>query len=109
MAVVGEPLLLPPGVDLAAYRIVQEALTNAIKHARTQRASVEIRYEAGTIALVVTDDGAGPATDGNGGHGLLGMRERVTLYGGTLEIGPAGDGRGFRVRAVLPVQGGELP
>jgi signal transduction histidine kinase len=109
VAVVGEPLALPPGVDLAAYRIVQEALTNAIKHARTRRATVEIRYEAGTIALVVTDDGAGPASNGNGiGHGLLGMRERVTIYGGTLETGPADDGRGFRVHAVLPVQRSEL-
>jgi signal transduction histidine kinase len=106
VAVVGEPLALPPGVDLAAYRIVQEALTNAIKHARTRRATVEIRYDAGTIALVVSDDGAGPAANGNGGHGLLGMRERVTLYGGTLQAGPGDSGRGFRVRAVLPVQGG---
>jgi signal transduction histidine kinase len=108
VTVVGEPLLLPPGVDLAAYRIVQEALTNAIKHARTQRATVEIRYDAGTIALVVTDDGAGPAANGNGGHGLLGMRERVTIYGGTLEVGPVDDGPGFRVHAVLPVQRSEL-
>jgi signal transduction histidine kinase len=110
VAVVGEPLPLPPGVDLAAYRIVQEALTNAIKHARTRRATVEVRYEGGAIALLVTDDGAGPAANGNGaGHGLLGMRERVTLYGGTLETGPGAEGRGFRVRAVLPVQGSELP
>jgi signal transduction histidine kinase len=108
VAVVGEPLLLPPGVDLAAYRIVQEALTNAIKHARTHRATVEIRYNAGTIALVVTDDGAGPSANGNGGHGLLGMRERVTVYGGTLQTGPGDGGCGFRVHAVLPVQRSEL-
>jgi signal transduction histidine kinase len=104
----GDPLALPPGVDLAAYRIVQEALTNAIKHARTRRATVGIRYDAGTIALVVTDDGTGPNGNGNGGHGLLGMRERVTIYGGTLETGPGADGRGFRVHAVLPVQRSEL-
>jgi signal transduction histidine kinase len=57
---------------------------------------------------MVTDDGAGPNGNGNGGHGLLGMRERVTIYGGTLETGPGDDGRGFRVRAVLPVQRSEL-
>jgi signal transduction histidine kinase len=99
----GEPLALPPGVDLAAYRIVQEALTNALKHAGTAHATVAIGYEAGSIALTVVDNGAGANANGNGGHGLLGMRERVVLYGGTLETGPGADG-GFRVHAVLPVQ-----
>ncbi len=108
VSVTGQPLPLPPGVDLAAYRIVQEALTNAIKHARSARATVEVRYDGGAIALTVTDDGTGPNGDGrNGGHGLLGMRERVSLYGGTLETGAAREG-GFRVHAVLPVQAGEV-
>ncbi|MGZ6645053.1 MAG: sensor histidine kinase [Solirubrobacteraceae bacterium] len=104
VSVTGEPLALPPGVDLAAYRIVQEALTNALKHAGTAHATVAVGYEAGTIALTVIDNGAGANANGDGGHGLLGMRERVTLYGGTLETGAAGAGRGFRVHAVLPVQ-----
>jgi signal transduction histidine kinase len=103
ISVSGEPLPLPPGVDLAAYRIVQEALTNALKHAGTAHATVAIGYEAGAIALTVIDNGAGANANGNSGHGLLGMRERVVLYGGTLETGAGADG-GFRVHAVLPVQ-----
>jgi signal transduction histidine kinase len=104
VSVSGEPLALPPGVDLAAYRIVQEALTNALKHAGTARATVAVGYEAGTIALTVVDNGVGANANGGGGHGLLGMRERVSLYGGTLETGAAGAAGGFRVHAVLPVQ-----
>jgi signal transduction histidine kinase len=108
VAVSGDPLPLPPGVDLAAYRIVQEALTNALKHAATARATVAIGYKDGTIALTIVDDGPGASADGNGGHGVLGMRERVSLYGGTLETGAAGAGGGFRVHAVLPVQRSDL-
>ena len=63
-----------------------------------------VGYEAGTIALTVVDNGSGASANGNGGHGLLGMRERVTVYGGTLETGAAGADGGFRVHAVLPVQ-----
>jgi signal transduction histidine kinase len=103
LSVSGDPLALPPGVDLAAYRIVQEALTNALKHAGTAHATVSVGYEAGMIALTVVDDGPGASANGNG-NGLLGMRERVSLYGGTLETGVAGADGGFRVHAVLPVQ-----
>jgi len=93
---------VPPGVDLTAYRIVQEALTNVLKHAGPARATVEIDYVPGAIHLVIADNGRGVngrATDG--GHGLIGMRERVGVYGGTLSTGPA-PGGGFRVDAELP-------
>jgi signal transduction histidine kinase len=95
---------LPPGVDLAAYRIVQEALTNALKHADAGTAVIEIGYSEGLLALTVTDDGCGgAASNGNGsGHGLVGMRERVSLYGGTLDIEPGNGSGGFRVHATLP-------
>jgi signal transduction histidine kinase len=94
---------LPAGVDLSAYRIVQEALTNALKHAGPARANVLIRYGEGHIEVEVTDDGAGATNgDGRGRHGLLGMQERVALYGGELETGPR-DGGGFAVRARLPL------
>jgi signal transduction histidine kinase len=102
LAVEGEPRPLAPGVDLSAYRIVQEALTNALKHAGPARACVAVRYRAADVELEVTDDGRGPLDGHGGGHGLLGMRERVALYGGVLESG-ARNGRGFRVRARLPL------
>jgi signal transduction histidine kinase len=101
----GEAAPLPVGVDLAAYRIVQEALANAAKHAAYAHARVTVRYEAAAVEVEVADDGAGagvPRHDRDGGgHGLVGIRERVGLYGGTLDLGP--DGGGFRVRARLPV------
>jgi signal transduction histidine kinase len=108
LGVDGEPHALPVGVDLSAYRIVQEALTNVIKHARALRTEVRLRYRADALELTVTDDGAG-ADDGGGpaalaGHGLVGMRERVALFGGTLEAGSRSDGAtGYVVRAVLPL------
>ncbi len=99
----GEARSLPPGVDLAAYRIVQEALTNVLKHAGAARARVAVRYGARELELEITDDGRGPVAEANGGgHGLVGMRERVALYGGSLEIG-AGPAAGFRIRARLPL------
>ena len=99
----GERVTLPPGVDLAAYRIVQEGLTNTIKHARAARATVGVRYSSGALELLVEDDGRGALSTSNGaGHGLIGMRERVALYGGTLETG-ARPGGGFRVAARLPL------
>jgi signal transduction histidine kinase len=98
---------LPPGVDLAAYRVVQESLTNALKHAGEARATVALRYGDGRVEVTVEDDGAGGAAANGGGHGLVGMRERVALYGGTLEAGRGGDG--FRVHAVLPVREEALP
>ena len=103
LTVEGGPRPLPPGIDLAAYRIVQEALTNAIKHAGPARARVTVRYLPGELELEITDDGAGPRGNGDGsGHGLVGMRERVALYGGSLDAGPGGE-RGFAVRARLPI------
>jgi signal transduction histidine kinase len=104
VVVEGDPVDLPLGVELAAYRIVQEALTNTRRHARARTACVRLRYRPAELAIEVTDDGRGPA-GGRPGHGLIGMRERAALYGGTLEAGPAPDG-GFRVRAVLPLGDG---
>ena len=92
---------LPLGVELAAYRIVQEALTNTRRHAHATRAGVRLTREPGALRIEVTDDGRGSG-GGRPGHGLIGMRERAALYGGTLETGPGPHG-GFRVAAVLPV------
>jgi signal transduction histidine kinase len=95
---------LPPGVDLSAYRIVQEALTNALKHAGAAHVRVAIRYTEQYIELEVVDDGSGPAMAGtSAGHGIVGMRERVALYGGMLETG-ARDAGGFAVRARLRIE-----
>jgi signal transduction histidine kinase len=100
----GEPRPMPQGVDLSAYRIVQEGLTNALKHAGGGRADVTVRYGDGSVELEVADDGLG-APDGDGmGHGLVGMQERVALYGGTLEAGPR-NGGGYVLRATLPWDG----
>jgi signal transduction histidine kinase len=98
----GPPVDLPVGVDLSAYRIVQEGLTNALKHAGPARAWVRVRYAPGGVEILVEDDGNGPSSNGTPGHGLIGMRERVAVYGGTLEAG-ARPGGGFRLRALLPV------
>jgi signal transduction histidine kinase len=94
---------LPPALDLTAYRIAQEALTNALKHAGSARAELTLRYEATAIELEIRDDGAGNGNGGGTGHGLVGMRERVALWGGRLEIGRAG--AGWRVHAWLPIEG----
>jgi signal transduction histidine kinase len=100
----GEPLSIPASVDLAAYRIVQEALTNILKHAGPATARVLVRYEPDAVHLEVLDDGRGAssrAVAGNGsGNGLVGMRERAALYGGELEAGPRAGG-GYRVSATL--------
>jgi signal transduction histidine kinase len=101
LRVEGTPRLLAPGIDLAAYRIVQEALTNTRKHARASRATVALRYTPAVLEIDVHDDGTEAAADSAGGHGLVGMRERVGLYNGALEVGSC-DGGGFFVRAVLP-------
>jgi signal transduction histidine kinase len=98
----GDPLPLPAGVDLTAYRLVQEGLTNALKHARAERADVLVRYGGGDIEVTVSDDGQGAGSGDGGGHGLVGMRERVAVYGGELEAGPQPEG-GYRLRARLPV------
>ena len=97
----GEPVQLPAGVDLTAYRFVQEGLTNAVKHARADKAEVVVRYDDGHVELTVTDDGCGDGAGQGSGHGLVGMRERISVYGGELEAGPQPDG-GFRIRARLP-------
>ena len=97
----GEPRELEPGLDLSAYRIIQEALTNVLKHAQAQRATVRVSYGDRALELEVVDDGASFATDGLGGHGLDGLRERAALYGGTLQARPRPDG-GFQVNATLP-------
>ena len=100
----GEPVELPSGIDLSAYRIVQEALTNALKYAGPARAWVVVRYGAGDLELEVANDGADSAVQADGGgHGLVGMRERVAVYGGELESGPR-PGGGFAVRARLPIE-----
>jgi signal transduction histidine kinase len=96
----GERVPLPPGVDLSAYRIVQEALTNVLKHANARHAEVVVCYHPGELELEVTDDGHGPTNGSGGGHGLVGMRERVALYGGALEAGQR-DGGGYRLHARL--------
>jgi signal transduction histidine kinase len=100
----GEAVQLPVGVDLTAYRLVQEGLTNALKHSQATRAEVLVHYSDGQIELVVSDDGRGIGSDdgGGGGHGLVGMRERVSVYGGELDAGPRPEG-GYRLRAILPV------
>ena len=98
----GSSVDVPPGVDLSAYRIIQEALTNVLKHAGPATARVELTYGEDDLTLRVTDDGRAATTpNGNRGHGLLGVRERVAVVGGEVEAGPRPDG-GFEVRARLP-------
>ena len=107
LEVAGEPRALPPGVDLTAYRIVQEALTNARRHAGPAHAHVVVRYGIEALELEVTRRRTSAAAPGDGGgHGLVGMRERVALYGGTLDAGPRPDG-GYAVRVHLPVEAAE--
>ena len=100
----GERRDLPAGLDLAAYRIVQEGLTNALKHAAHAPTTVTVDWSEATLTLEIRDHGPRAARRGDGGHGLVGMRERVRLYGGEIEAGPA-EGGGWRVRATLPVAG----
>jgi signal transduction histidine kinase len=105
LSVEGEPRSLPGTLELSVYRVIQEALTNALKHSRGTAATVRVSYEAATLEIEVSDDGrgaAGPA--GGGGHGLIGMRERVRLHGGHLRAGPD-PGGGFVVHASFPLNG----
>src|SRR5207302_7713212 len=97
---------LPAALDLSAYRIVQEALTNTLKHASARHAWVEVRFQDGRLDVVVRDDGVGAAPNGDSGRGLVGMRERVHLLGGSLDAGPQ-PGGGYLVSAQLPVGAGE--
>jgi signal transduction histidine kinase len=109
VTVEGTPVALPSSVDLSAYRIIQEALTNALKHAGPAHASVKIRHGPHSLELEITDDGQGVSGEGagddKGGRGLIGMRERVGLFGGELSFGPR-PGGGFRVHVRLPLGGG---
>jgi signal transduction histidine kinase len=102
LRVEGAPVELPPGIDLTAYRLVQEGLTNALKHANATRAEVVVRYDDGRVELAVRDNGRGRGSGSGGGHGLVGMRERVAVCGGELHAGP-GPGGGFELRARLPM------
>jgi signal transduction histidine kinase len=104
LTVEGTPLPLATSVDLSLYRIVQEALTNALKHARATHAAVAVCYAAHDVTVEVTDDGQGssPPTGRSGGAGTIGMQERVALFGGELRVGPRPEG-GYAVRACLPV------
>ena len=104
LTVAGQPRALPQSVDLSAFRIVQEALTNVVKHAGRARTKVTLDYGAQALELTIVDDGTGAVRNGSaapGGHGLIGMRERAALFGGTLRAGPRDD-RGFEVHASLP-------
>jgi signal transduction histidine kinase len=105
--VIGDPRPLPSAMDLSAYRIVQEALTNTIKHAGPARARVVVRYESDRIEIEVEDNGRGAAGElrnGKGpGHGLVGMRERAALYGGRVKAGPR-PGGGYSVKATIPLE-----
>jgi signal transduction histidine kinase len=108
LAIDGDRRPLSPGLELAAYRIVQESLTNVVKHAGARRVQVRIAYDDQAVALSIVDDGVGPQTPADpGGHGLVGMRERVALYGGTLSVGRRA-GAGFAVEARLPSEGARV-
>ncbi|MGH7666309.1 MAG: sensor histidine kinase [Candidatus Dormibacteria bacterium] len=100
----GEPRRLPEGLELSAYRIVQESLTNAIRHSDARSASVLVEYRPGELRLQVSDDGHGSPVGDGSGHGLIGIRERVALFGGTVDASPQ-DGHGWRVSARLPTDG----
>lgn len=103
LKVSGEPRRLSAAVDLSAYRIVQEAITNVLKHANATRVEVVIGYEPDAVSLTISDNGSGPQAATSNGHGLIGMRERVELFGGDLSTGTSALG-GFRVKATLPVK-----
>jgi signal transduction histidine kinase len=107
VSVDGQRGTVPPGIDLSAYRVIQEALTNVIKHAGCRSAGVTICYRPGSLTVEVTDHGRGipaglPSGRNGGGHGIIGMRERVAVFGGDFAAGPGPDG-GFRVRARFPI------
>ncbi|MEV6635558.1 sensor histidine kinase [Actinoplanes sp. NPDC051470] len=104
----GEPVPLPDSVTQAAYRIVQEALTNVLKHAHASTVDVRIRYLSRELEVDVADDGRGSAVPATGGMGLIGMRERVAVHDGSIEAGPRADG-GYRVRVRLPLELPSIP
>jgi signal transduction histidine kinase len=98
----GDPFRLPPAIDLSAYRIVQEGLTNALKHSGAGHADVTVRYDPDELQIEVRDDGPGAAPGDGHGHGLVGIRERVKIYGGEMTAGAASDG-GFVLSTRLPI------
>jgi signal transduction histidine kinase len=100
----GDRFALPRALDLSAYRIVQEGLTNALKHASASSATVTLRYSADELRIEVRDDGTGAASTDGLGHGLVGIRERVTIYGGEMSAGPRNGG--FVLEARLPIGAG---
>jgi signal transduction histidine kinase len=102
--ITGAPFALPPGADLCVYRVIQEALTNVMKHAPAANARVTVHYDEAAVRVRVADDGqeAIPVTAGPAGHGLIGMRERAGIYGGTVTAGPGAQG-GFEVALTVPV------
>jgi signal transduction histidine kinase len=102
VSIEGGPRALPAAIDLSAYRVVQEALTNVIKHADASRADIALRYSDDELAVEVSDDGRGTVNGDGSGHGLIGMRERVAAFGGSLEAGPKNTG-GFAVSARFPL------
>jgi signal transduction histidine kinase len=104
----GQPHALAPGVDLAAYRVVQEALTNVVKHSGGAPTTVSVHYRSDAVEVWIADRGSGrpDLRLGSGGHGLVGMRERVRMYGGELHAGRRRGG-GFEVRVVFPLEGEE--
>jgi signal transduction histidine kinase len=114
ISVTGNPHVLPPGPDLAGYRVVQEALTNVIKHADRAPAKVRLRYRAHDLIIDVSDAGAVPRgteagrVPGGSGRGLIGLRERIAIYGGSLDVGPR-PGGGWRVLATIPRERAEEP
>jgi signal transduction histidine kinase len=101
----GEEFPLPRAIDLSAYRIVQEGLTNALKHARASHADVTLRYAPDELQIEVRDDGKAGAGNASPGYGLVGIRERVKIYGGEMSAGAA-DGGGFVLSTRLPIGGG---
>jgi signal transduction histidine kinase len=105
LTVEGERRALDPGIELSAYRIIQEALTNALKHARGATAQVRVEYRTAELDIAIADRGGSGGRDigvpGEGGRGLIGMRERVAVFGGRFEAGPVPGG--FRVSASLPI------
>jgi len=104
----GDLAHLPPGLDLSAYRIIQEALTNVLKHSRAHHVHVEVRADPRRLNIEVADDGTAQDESSLPGFGLVGMRERAAVYGGTVEAGPNPRSPGFRVHVTLPVEAGEL-
>ncbi|HEX9865315.1 MAG TPA: sensor histidine kinase [Acidimicrobiia bacterium] len=100
----GEPTVLPRAIDLSAYRIVQEGLTNCLKHARASVADVTVRHTSEDLEIEVVDDGVGPTTSDGLGRGITGIRERVKIYGGEMTTGPGPNG-GFRLDVRLPIRG----